>query len=202
MLNNINFLATATEVVESVTSKVENTNMPTVDEKLTSATKDGSIFSTLGIDLTSFVFYLICFVIAYLILRSFVFKPLAKYIGERQDQVNSSVDKESDLIKQLASMDEQRKNDRLSLDKEYQKVRENALLDAKNESVNIIVEAQKKSSQIIALANTESVNIKDSVREESEKDALMLFTSIVEKNLSNYRLSPEVQKDIINNLLK
>jgi F-type H+-transporting ATPase subunit b len=88
----------------------------------------------LGIDVKAFVIQLITFILAFLVLKKYAFKPILKVLKERQDTIDKGVKLGEQMKKEKAEMDE--------------KVAD-ALHKARQEADKILAEAQSTGRQSI-----------------------------------------------------
>lgn len=95
----------------------------------------------LGINLSSFLIQLGTFIIAFLVLRKWAFKPILKVLNERRETIEQGV-----------SLGERMKKDQAEME---QKVAE-ALRDARKEADKVISDASERGRQIIADAESKA----------------------------------------------
>lgn len=95
----------------------------------------------LGINVTSFLIQLATFIIAFLVLRKWAFKPILKILNERREKIEQGVKLGEKMQKQEAEME--------------QKVAE-ALAGARKEADGIIAEAGERGRGIISEAEAKA----------------------------------------------
>lgn len=125
----------------------------------------------LGLNLASFLIQLGTFIIAFLVLRKWAFKPILKVLNERRETIEQGVSLGERMKKEQAEME--------------QKVAE-AMRGARSEADKIIAEASDRGRQIIAdaeaKAKEKSENIITSAEERISQD-IKLARSNLEKEL-------------------
>jgi F-type H+-transporting ATPase subunit b len=178
--------------VEKTLESVENTNQAT----------SGNIFQSLGINWISFIFYLICFAITFIILNKFLFKPLLQLVENREKQINSTIQKEKEYetsLNQLAKTQE-------DLKETSYREKSKAILEGKQEGQDIkskiIADSEKQAKEIQENAVLEAKKEIGILRSQVERETLQMWNDLLSENLSNYSISKEEQKIALNELLK
>ncbi len=96
--------------------------------------ESGAGLSALGVDGKAFVIQLITFLLAFLVLKRYAFKPILKVLNERHELIESGVKLGEDMQKERAELDKQ-------VDQTLQK--------ARTEADGIIASAQETSREVI-----------------------------------------------------
>lgn len=95
----------------------------------------------LGLNLTSFLIQLGTFIIAFLVLRKWAFKPILEILQQRRETIEKGVSLGEQMQKEQAEME--------------QKVAQ-ALAQARSEADKIIAEASERGRQVVADAETKA----------------------------------------------
>jgi F-type H+-transporting ATPase subunit b len=129
--------------------------------------------SALGINVTSFLIQLATFIIAFLVLRKWAFKPILKVLNERREKIEKGVSLGEKMQKDEAEME--------------QKVAE-ALQKSRKESDKIISEASDRGRQIVSDAETKAKQKAEgiiSTAEERTKQDLARARKQLESDMAN-----------------
>lgn len=137
--------------------------------------EQASGIAALGLNLTSFLIQLGTFIIAFLILRKWAFKPILKILKERRD-----------IIEQGVTLGEKMKKDEAEMEEKVQA----ALAKARREADGIISDASERGQSLVAEAEAKAKlkaeQILASAEERIEQDRAKLwremeseFTSLV-----------------------
>lgn len=133
------------------------------------------------------IMQLFAFLVLYLLLRKFAFKPLAKAIQERQDYIDKQI---------KTAEDNRAEAEKLQLEHRQEMVK------AREEALEIVERARKQSEKqatdILAAANTEAERIKEAAKIEINKEknealaelrdqigslSVMIAAKIIEKDM-------------------
>lgn len=164
-------------------------------------TADGSPLAALGVDVRSLVFQLITFLLVFLILKRFAFKPITKMLAERRKVIEDGV-----------KMGQRMEKERANLDSEIVKV----MRDARTEADKIIGNAQKEAREIIREAEKVGQRKVDTmisdatgrIDEETEQAKRRLEKEIVEliseatETIVEEKVDPEKDAKLIEKALK
>ncbi len=166
------------------------------------ATADSNVLTSLGLDWGSFGFYLICFGITFFGLHRFLFKPMAKLIQSRRDQITENIDLQKTLKINLDELEHQRSGVRESMNNLRIETLESSKLEAKTLAEQITVQATSQAKTIITDATTDATNIKANAKSEIEKEVLAMWQDIITVNLKNFNIGQDAQAQAIEQLLK
>lgn len=108
---------------------------------MTQFADSSSGIGALGLNLQSFLIQLGTFIIAYLVLRKWAFKPILKTLGERRETIEKGVSLGEQMQKEQAEME--------------QKVAQ-ALSEARIEADKIVSDASTRGSQLVAEAEAKA----------------------------------------------
>jgi F-type H+-transporting ATPase subunit b len=160
-----------------------------------------TIFDSLGINLTSFIFYLICFAITFYLLYIYLFKPLLKLINDRNAQQHDLIEKESELSESLTGLKTQKEDLISSMYKEKNKAYEEGRQEG-IEAKNIIIKnAETEALSIIESGRKEVETMKNNLKSDVEREVLEMWQNIITKNLRELKVDTTQQTSIMNNLL-
>lgn len=164
-------------------------------------TADGSPLAALGVDFRSLVFQLITFLLVFLILKRFAFKPITKMLAQRRQVIEDGV-----------KMGQRMEKEKANLDSEVVKV----MRDARTEADKIIGNAQKEAREIIREAEKVGQRKVDTmisdatgrIDEETEQAKRRLEKEIVElvseatETIVEEKVDPEKDAKLIEKALK
>ncbi|MFP4456777.1 MAG: F0F1 ATP synthase subunit B [Clostridia bacterium] len=120
----------------------------------------------MDIDIRNIIFQIINTLILFFVLRKIFFKPVTKFLDERQNTIKNKIDRTEEDLKEAAKLKE-----------EY----EQKLREARQEALSIMDSAssqgEKKREEIISQARTEAERIKEkaSAEIESEKEQALTY---------------------------
>lgn len=101
------------------------------------------IFETFGLDWTLVLAQVVNFLIIYIILKKFLYKPLLKVIKKREDLVKESIDKADESRKALEKAEQEEKK----IISAAQKTASEIVSDAKSQSEDIVKKAEDKAKK-------------------------------------------------------
>jgi len=137
------------------------------------ASADASPLAALGVDGKSFLFQLVTFFLAFLVLKKFAFKPLSKMLADRRQVIADGIE--------LGEKMEQEK----------------AKLDVT--SADIIREARHEADRIISIAHKESREVSQAAEKGAKaKVAAILKEADEQIEEDAQRAKRAVEKDIVN----
>ena len=120
----------------------------------------------MNIDIRNIIFQIINTLILFFVLRKIFFKPVTKFLDERQNTIKNKIDRTEEDLKEAAKLKE-----------EY----EQNLREARQEALSIMDSAsnqgEKKKEEIINQARSEAERIKEkaSVEIEAEKEQALTY---------------------------
>lgn len=114
----------------------------------------GSPLAALGVDLKSFIFQIITFVLVLVLLKRFAFKPISRVLAERRKVIDDGV-----------RMGLKMEHEKAKLDTDVVK----AMHDARYKADQIIADAQNDSKQIIALAEQDAKTKVDAMLSDADQ---------------------------------
>jgi len=118
------------------------------------AAESGSPLAALGVDLKSFIFQLITFVLFFMILKKFAFKPITEKLAERRKVIDDGVRMGLKMEKEKAKLDEQVAG---------------AMRDARHEADKIIANANKEARDVIREAEKTAQRKVDAMMTDAEE---------------------------------
>jgi len=155
----------------------------------------------LGIDFKAFIFQLITFVLLFLLLKKFAFKPIVKILDQRHKVIDDGV-----------RMGLKMEKERAKLDEEVAKVMREARVEADKiiatghkEAREVIREAEKtaqrKADSILADAEVRIEEESERARRKLEKDIVALVSDATEAIVGE-KVDPKKDAEIIDKILK
>lgn len=118
------------------------------------AADSGSPLAALGVDAKSLIFQLITFVLVFLILKKFAFKPITKMLAERRSVIADGI-----------LLGEQMEKEKANLDAKADKV----IRDARYDADKIIAIAHKESRELIHAAEEDAKVKVDAIMKDADK---------------------------------
>lgn len=142
------------------------------------------ILSSLGIDLSLFVFQLINFAVVALILWFLILKPLTKKMAERQKMIDKSIDQTKAIEKNLAQSEEQFQAKILQAKKEANKIIALSREEAVKTTQVVKDQAQQEIEKVKDQAQKQILKEKEIARQEIRNEAANLIAAAAEKFLA------------------
>jgi ATP synthase F0 subunit b len=155
----------------------------------------------LGLNLIDIGFYLICFVIAMVILNNFLFKPLAKILDERAKRIDSDFDKMEEMETKITNAENQAKSILAQAYSDSRGIIEEAKSQVESVKSQIILDAENQRDEIIQKANKEGEKIIINSKLTAEKDILVLVQKTIQKATSNLKISGSAQNEILGSII-
>jgi F-type H+-transporting ATPase subunit b len=154
--------------------------LPTVTNFAAESAESSSGLSALGLDPTAFLIQLITFVLAFLLLKRYAFKPILKVLNERRETIEQGVKLGEDMRKEKAQLEEK-------IDKQLHEARQKAdeIISAANDSGRQAIreaeeKAKLKADGIIQSAETRIVQDTARARKQLEKEMVQLVSEATE----------------------
>jgi F-type H+-transporting ATPase subunit b len=144
------------------------------------AEAEGSGLSALGVDPRAFLIQLITFVLVFLVLKRYAFKPILKVLDERRETIESGVKLGEEMQKERSKLD-------AKIEDELRKARARAdeiIAGAQDTSRQIVqeaeVKARDKASGIIEAAEARLAQDTARARKQLEKEVVELISEATE----------------------
>lgn len=155
----------------------------------------------LGLDLKAFIFQLITFVLIFILLKKFAFKPIVKLLDQRHKVIEDGVRMGLKMEKEKAKLDETiakaMRDARVEADK--------IIATGHKEAREIIREAEKtaqrKAESIIADAEVRINEESEQARRKLEKDIVTLVSDATEAIVGE-KVDPKKDAELIDKILK
>jgi F-type H+-transporting ATPase subunit b len=161
----------------------------------------GGIFDSLGINLTSFIFYLVCFAITFTALYILLFKPLLKLINSRQEQIKDTITKEYEFSKGLNQIASDKEALQTSSYKEKNRAYEEGKQEGMEAKAKLVEAGNAQASSILDEARKEAESLKNNAKGDVEKEVLAMWQSTISSNLQGLTISQESQQEVMSKLL-
>ncbi len=151
----------------------------------------------LGIDPIQIAFYLLCFVIAMLVLDKALFKPLSKLLDEREIRIDKALDEAEEIESRLANIDNQAKTITDTAKVEARQIVEDAISSVEPVKKQVIADAEHSKHDILAGANVQADKIVATANAQAEKEVMTIVHKAIQKATANITLSENAQKEIL-----
>jgi F-type H+-transporting ATPase subunit b len=164
-------------------------------------TATDSPIAQLGLDLTSFIFQLITFLLIFLLMKRFAFKPISKKLEERRQVIEDGVQMGIKMKKEKANLD---KNIAASM-KDARHEADLIIGNSKKESRDILREAQKKAQKkadaMITDAEERLAHQAEQAKKRLEKQLVGLVSEATE-SLVGSKVDGKRDEEIVKKALK
>ncbi len=158
------------------------------------------ILDQFGIQPVLLIAQMVNFLIILFVLNKFFYKPIVKMLDARKSKIEESL-KNADLISEKLQKTEEKTAE--IMEKARTQAQE-IISQAKTESQRIYEEAAKESretgEQILARTRLEIIKEKEAMKQEIEKDTMILISSVVQKVLGK-TLKPNEKQNLTQNAL-
>ena len=129
------------------------------------------------------VFVVINVIVAYIILKKFVFKPILKMIKNRQDALNGELDDATSKNEEASANLEESKKAIEDARIKASGIREDARENAEKQAESIVKKAREDASEILARAEEDAARMKMSAVDELKDDIAALAVQVAERVL-------------------
>ena len=124
--------------------------------------------TSLGIDYKLLIAQLVNFVLLFIVLYIFLYKPVLKMLNERSKKVDKSLDDADRIEKRLVEVEKEIDNKLKEADKKSTALINEAKQQGKSIESGMTVEAQKKADQIVEKAKVEILNQQQKMLSEAQ----------------------------------
>lgn len=166
-----------------------------------SASKSSGGIASLGLDIKTFIFQLIAFIIVLLILNKLAVKKILAIMDKRQSELKKGLKAAEASAKALEEANQ--KSDKIL--ESARKDADSIIADAHSESMQIVKDVEEKASlrseRIISEAREQLDQDVQKARESLKKETAQLVTLVAEKVLQE-KLTDQKDADLIENTLK
>jgi F-type H+-transporting ATPase subunit b len=170
-------------------------------EKAVETTNKATEKLPLGIDFVQILFYMLCFVIAMVVLQKYLFLPLVKILDEREAKVAETLDKADELELKIANADNQAKSIIAEAHANARQIIEDAKIDIEPTKAKYLSDAENQRTEIIANANREADKIVSTATATAEKQVLSLVQKTIQKATNNLSISGSAQNEILGSIV-
>ena len=155
----------------------------------------------LGINWFDLGFYLVCFLIAMVVLNNFLFKPLNKIIDERQARIEKALD-EAELIEaKLNSINDQAKVITDQAKADARQIIEDAKAEVDPTKQKVLADADYQKMQILTAASEQGDKIISSANATAQKEVMNIVQKAIQKATSNLSISGSAQNEIMGSII-
>lgn len=141
---------------------------------------DSSIFSALGISGQAFIIQLITFLIAFLVLRQWAFKPILKVLDERRKRIEDGLRLGEQMEAEKARLDDRVSRELRKARTEADKIITDAETTAKQTVQTAEDTARKRAEEIVKSANEQIEYATKRERERLEREIVELVSDVSE----------------------
>ncbi|MFH1631538.1 MAG: F0F1 ATP synthase subunit B [bacterium] len=163
----------------------------TTEHELTSETHEeveaegiAAVAGQFGLNGSIFVAQLVNFLIVLIVLWIFLYKPVVKFLDERQEKIEKSVKQAEEIEKRVIEIDKERESILAEARKEAQEVIEKAQADSKTRSDEMVASAKREVERVIARGKDQLVEEKDGMMRDLRKEVVDLAVKAAERVLS------------------
>jgi F-type H+-transporting ATPase subunit b len=146
-------------------------------------------------------FYLVCFLIAMLVLNKFLFKPLNKIIDERQARVEKALDEAELIESKLNGINDQAKVITDQAKAEARQIIEDAKAEIDPTKAKVIADAESQKANIIASATEQGDKIVATANATAQKEVMNIVQMAIKKATTNLNLSGSAQNEIMGSII-
>lgn len=157
--------------------------------------------AALGIDPKAFVIQLITFLLVYLILRRFVFKPVVRVLQKRQETIEQGVKLTSELTNQKEALDKEVAEARKQARKDAEKIVAESHAQATAMIKDAEEAAQAKAAAVIEDAHKKIADDAARARRDLEKEMVELVIAATEK-VTGEKIDAKKDNALITSALK
>jgi F-type H+-transporting ATPase subunit b len=140
----------------------------------------GSPLAALGVDLRSFIFQIITFILVLILLKRFAFTPISKKLAERRQTIDDGVRMGLRMEKEKAKLDEDVAKTMREARHEADQIIAAAHKDAREVIRKAEKDAQRKVDAMLADAEERAVEESEQARKKLEKDIVGLVSEATE----------------------
>lgn len=155
----------------------------------------------LGIDLFQIAFYIVCFLLAMVVLQKFLFSAIIKILDERQTMIDKALDEHDELESKLKDINNQATKITDNAKAEARAIIENAKKDAEPARIQVLSEAEISRSEILVTATNDAKKILDNARATAESEGVAVVQKILSKSVSNMKLSDTSSQTILSEII-
>lgn len=155
----------------------------------------------LGIDIVQIAFYMVCFVIAMVVLQKYLFIPLVKILDQREAKLAASLDLVDELELKIAEADNKAKSIIAQAHANGRQILEDAKSEVEPLKSQYLREAEEQKMQIIANAKREAHKIISTATANAENEVLALAQKTIQKATANLAISGAAQNEILGSII-
>ena len=148
----------------------------------------------------AFIIVILNFILLLIILNKLLYKPIRKFLEERQAKIGSDLDNAEDSRKQAEKLVE-KKNEELKLSAdEIRKMKQASRHDAEKQASLIVKDAKEKERKILFETEVQLQHEKDKVMHAMEDELTRMVTDLSGKFLSS-KIEKEQDIKLLNKLI-
>lgn len=154
----------------------------------------------IGIDY-SLVLVVLNFVLLLIILNKLLYKPITKFLNERQAKISADMDQASQSRDEAGQLVEQRKQELKDASDEMRQLMKKTKREAEDQAGDIIRNAQNQQKKILAETDAQLATEKRKAMHELEDQVSGLIAEVAGKVIAD-KMDPATDAKLISQLLK
>lgn len=180
-MNIPSYIQLSLNTVRSDTTVLDDTNIPIQSSVEQASTPENSGIGALGINGSTILFQIINFIILYLLLSKFLFKPVAKILGQRREIIEGSLIKAHEIDVEKESWEKKQTELLARATKESQTIIADAKKSADEHKQKIALETKKEQEAIVASAVATMQAAHDASLKHAQRELTSLVVATVKK---------------------
>ena len=165
------------------------------------AAESGSPLAALGVDLKSFLFQIVTFVLVFLLLKRFAFGPISKLLAERRKTIDDGVKMGLQMEKQKAKLEDDIAATMRDARHEADKIIANAHKEAREVIREAEKTAQRKGDAMLADTEARVAEEVEHSRRKLEKDLVGLISEATEAIVGE-KLDAKKDAELVDRVMK
>lgn len=163
----------------STISETSSQQTTTAESQQHSSSQSG--IAAIGINTTSLIFQIINFIILFILLKYFVFKPIVKMLDKRRNDIAQSLEDVKKITQQKADWEKEHEKLLDEMNKQSSQIILSAKKNAEAIKLEMINDAKKEQAEIVKNATLNIENAKQKSILEAQKELTLLIISATQK---------------------
>ncbi len=156
----------------------------------------------LGFDVSQFVFYLVCFVIALVILQKSLFSKITLALTERENRIKNAELSVKALEEEINNAESTKQKIITAAQEEARKIKQDAVESVSDEKQKIIDAANYMGEQILSDSKVKSDQILKQAQQNAQSESVKVVEAIYKKSVSNLKIDQTTQDQVLSQILK
>ena len=148
----------------------------------------------------SLIIVILNFVLLLIILNKILYKPIKKFLSERQTKISKDIDDAKESKEVAANLVIQKENELKTGSEEIRKMKHNSKRDADDKANEIVKSAKSQEKKIMQETETQLENERIKVMEKVEEELAGMISNLSAKFLTE-KLDKEKDTDLIEKML-